>query len=91
MNLEELLEWQAYYAVEPWGESLNGLRSASITAAAYNSGLMVADPKRFNKKPFQPSDFFVGVEPSVEKKKPGMDDTWKIKQQMLNVIAKVKK
>ena len=47
--------------MEPWGDSLEGIRSGVTTAAIYNAGLMVANPKRLKEKPFFPEEFYVGV------------------------------
>jgi hypothetical protein len=65
MSLKEFMEWVQYYEVEPWGSEISGVRSAVNTSAIYNSGLMMADPKRLRTKPFQPKDFYVGI---VDKK-----------------------
>lgn len=51
----------AFYQVEPWGDSINGVRMAVNTAAVYNAGLMMSDPKRLRTSPFYPKQFFVGV------------------------------
>lgn len=60
MSLDELMEWVAFYELEPWGSHINGLRASVNTAAVYNSGLMVANPKKLRSKPFDAKDFFVG-------------------------------
>jgi hypothetical protein len=62
MTLKEFMEWVAYYNVEPWGSRVDGMRMAVSTAATYNAGLMMNDPKRLRNNPFKAEDFYVGVD-----------------------------
>lgn len=73
MTLKELMEWAAFYELEPWGDNVNGVRMAVNTAAVYNSGLMVADPKRLRSNPFYPKQFFIGVNKGKKKKEMWQD------------------
>lgn len=71
----------AFYELEPWGSSLEGVRSAVATAAIYNSG--------FNKpknKVFYPKDFYVGVYTG-----PSKQQTWQEQRARLEMAIPVKK
>lgn len=59
ISQHELVEWQLYYELEPWGGEWENMLAGLITAAIYNVN---RDAKR---KPFKPSDFLF---------KPGEDE-----------------
>ena len=80
MTLKELMEWMAFYELEPWGNNVDGLRMASNTAAVYNAGLMMADPKKLRTKPFLPKQFYIGI--NEGKKKP---QTWQDQRKRLEM------
>ena len=84
-----------YYGEEPWGAKLDGMRDASLTAAVYNAGLMVANPKQLKEKPFNPDQFFIGVKkddmqnPSDKNvnTEDSLENNWKQKQQMFMALT----
>lgn len=80
MSVKEFVEWMAFYQVEPWGDSINGIRMAVNTAAVYNAGLMTSDPKRLRSNPFYPKQFFVGINSGKKKVQ-----TWQEQRSKLNV------
>lgn len=84
LTYKEFLEWVSYYEEEPWGSQIDGLRAASNTCTVYNSGLMTAAPKEYNKRPAKPHQFFIGIP------KPRKEPTdWKVmKEQFMNAIPK---
>ena len=83
MTLDELIEWMAFYELEPWGDNLNGIRIATNTAAVANAGFMNAAPKAYNKKAFKPKDFFIGVYAG-----PKVEQTWEQQKSMLQKLTK---
>lgn len=90
LSLKDLMEWIAYYEVEPWGGNVDGIRAASNTAAVYNAGLMQADPKRLRSNPFTAEQFYVGVKSNSKTKKVLRD--WENKKNSFSkVFGKAKK
>lgn len=75
MDAEEFIDWMAFYELEPWGDSLHGIRDATNTAAVYNAALIMSNPKQFKRKPFAPKDFCIGVNMGYESK-PKRKITW---------------
>ena len=61
MDSRELTEWMAYYALEPWGSTVDGYRQALTCATVANAGLMQAAPKTLKKNPFHPKDFLLST------------------------------
>ena len=53
MHATELVEWRAYYAMEPFGEAQADHRAGVLTALLANIN---RDPKR-RSEPFAPTDF----------------------------------
>lgn len=51
ISARELIEWEEFYALEPWGSEVEGLRFGSIRAAIMNQN---RDPKKH--KPLTPQD-----------------------------------
>lgn len=82
------MEWVAFYELEPWGESLNGMRMAANTSAVLNAGLMMANPKRLRSKPFHPKDFWIGVNSgqSSTKKEP-----WELQKARVDMLLDMKR
>jgi hypothetical protein len=76
------MEWVAYYNIEPWGQQIDGMRSALNTSAVYNAGLMQADPKKLRNKPFKPEQFYVGVNNETIKSKPRQ--SWQEQKDIIN-------
>lgn len=57
MTLEDFALWQAYYAVEPWGEERADYRAATIAYTTWSVGMGLA-----GKRPpahVKPEDFLV--------------------------------
>ena len=81
ISVKEFVEWMAFYKVEPWGDSINGIRMAVNTAAVYNAGLMISNPKKLRSNPFYPKQFFVGIN---EPKK--RVQTWQEQRAKLNTL-----
>jgi hypothetical protein len=81
LSIKEFIEWMAFYQVEPWGDSVNGVRMAVNTAAVYNAGLMMADPKRLRTNPFYPKQFFVGINEGQRKV-----SSWQDQREKLNTL-----
>ena len=86
ITLAELMEWVAYYNIEPWGEKVDGMRAALNTSAIYNAGLMNADPKRLKSKPFTPEQFYVGINPTEVNSK--STPSWKEQKKTFNKFFK---
>lgn len=85
MGAEEFVDWMSFYELEPWGDSLNGIRAATNTAAVYNSALIMSNPKQFKRKPFAPKDFCVGVnmgDETISKRKV----TWRDQMATMSMI-----
>ena len=62
MSTDEFIEWMAFYSLEPWGSGFDDMRSAVNTAAVYNAGLMMSNPKRLQTRPFYPKQFLLGAQ-----------------------------
>jgi len=60
MSTKEFMGWIVYYELEPWGSSFDDIRTATNTAAVYNAGLMMSNPKRLQTKPFLAKNFCLG-------------------------------
>lgn len=84
ITYEELIEWAAYYELEPWGSQLDGIRMAYNTSTVFNAGLMNASPKQYNSKRSRPKHFFVGVN-QVERDKPMH---WKVIKKIMSAGVK---
>lgn len=53
LTSRELLDWMAFWRLEPWGAEIESWRAGMIAATIANAN---RDPKR-QRKPFEPSDF----------------------------------
>ena len=53
MGAGELVEWMAYYALEPFGQERDNIHSAMVASVTANAN---RDPKR---RPFKPDDFML--------------------------------
>lgn len=62
MGTKEFLGWINYYNIEPWGNIVEGYRSASIASSAFNAGLMTVNPQKYNSNKSKLEDFLIGVE-----------------------------
>lgn len=68
VSSEELTEWQAYYAMEPFGQERGDLQAGVVASTVVNLF------KEKGDEPSQPSDFKLEFKP----KKPEVDpDGWK--------------
>jgi hypothetical protein len=70
LSFRELIEWAAYYRIEPWGEERADLRSGVVAATVANAN------RGKKQKPFTPTDFM----PLAEKRpEPAMNVDQKIR------------
>ena len=53
LTADEIIDWLAYYSIEPFGERRADWRMASIMALIANAN---RDPKK-RRRPFRPDDF----------------------------------
>jgi hypothetical protein len=64
MTAGEMAEWEAFFALEPWGGLRDDLRAATVAATVANSA-----PFRGPGKGRKPADFFATLAPP--RKRPG--------------------
>lgn len=53
MSVEELLEWMAFYRIEPFGFEIENFRAGVVAATVVN-----CTPRKRGAKPSVPSDFY---------------------------------
>lgn len=71
-----MLEWQAFYELEPWGPVQEDLRAGIIASLFYNAN------RGKNKKPLHPEDFFPSLKHKRKAQSP--DD---IRQALIGWVA----
>lgn len=77
------MEWMAFYQLEPWGSGFDDMRSAVNTAAVYNAGLMMANPKRLQTRPYYPKQFLLASQNRIRKSL-----TWQEQRDRFNMKIK---
>lgn len=88
MTLKEIYGWMAYYNIEPWGSSVDGLRHAATASTMANVGLMIANPKRLRSRPFNINDFTVGT---TSKKVVQKRQSWEQQKALFNAFCPIGK
>lgn len=63
MDSREFAEWEAYFAIEPWGEERADLRAALLTCLTANLNRKKGAP------PYRPADFMPYREPEKQETK----------------------
>jgi hypothetical protein len=76
MSSKQIVEWMAYYDLEPFGEERADFRAAMLASLYANSQ---RDPKK--QKPFEMSDFMLFRDREAEEDE---SDALKSKAEMLN-------
>lgn len=73
VSSSEIVEWMAYYNIEPWGSSLEGLRHACTASTVARVGLLQVNPKAVRGNKFGIDKFAIGVNVTkqAEKLSPG--------------------
>ncbi len=83
ITLRQLLWWEAYAEVEPFGETREDWRAASVAATIANSQ---RDPK-VRPQPYAPKDFLLRFESERLPQKP--TQTWQQQKKTLLAMAKI--
>ena len=81
MSGVELLEWMAYYKIEPWGEKRADMRAGVIASTIANIF------RKKGRKPFKPVDFMLQFE-KPKKRKQTADE---IKNAFMKLVDLTKK
>lgn len=63
MSYEQLVEWEAFYRLEPWGTLVDDYRFGVLAVYAAEK---YRDPKK-RKRLFEPADFFHRLQPQFTK------------------------
>lgn len=61
VNSSEIVEWMAYYNIEPWGSPIDGLRHACTASTVANVGLLQVNPKSVRGNRYGIDKFTIGV------------------------------
>lgn len=61
VSSSEIVEWMAYYNLEPWGSSIEGLRHACTASTVANVGLLQVNPKAVRGNRYGLEKFTIGV------------------------------
>lgn len=77
MSSRELAEWQAYWQIEPWGESRADLRSGIVASVMAN----VHRDAKTRRQPYTPRDFMPRLDEA-----PREPQTW---QDMLKQVEMI--
>lgn len=70
VSSSEIVEWMAYYNIEPWGSSLEGLRHACTASTVATVGLLQVNPKAVRGNRYSIDKFTIGV--NVTKRADGL-------------------
>ena len=82
----EIVEWMAYYNLEPWGSTIDGLRHACTASTVATMGVMQVNPKAARGNKYSLEKFAIGV--NIGKESEGMskgDRAKKIKSFFMSI------
>lgn len=65
MDSQEFTDWQAFFAIEPYGYPIDEWRCGMMTANIANA-IRSTIPTKKKLKPFKPSDFYPNQKPAEE-------------------------
>lgn len=74
VSSSEIVEWMAYYNIEPWGSSIEGLRHACTASTVANVGLLQVNPKSVRGNRYGIEKFTIGVNITKQAEKLSPDE-----------------